>query len=189
MPRISLEHKQTPMVRLMQAYSRRKYGKVLAPGLVMLHNRKVLKTILKTETGAAKWNSLPDTLQALAVMATSAEIGCSWCIDFGYWEYHHRGVDPAKLRDVPEWGMSDVYTALERRVIEFAVAATQTPPAVTDDMVAALREDLTEEQLVELTYWVALENQRSRVNAAIGLTSQGFKETCELTDVREGAPR
>ena len=55
-----------------------------------------------------------------------------------------------------------------------------TPPGVTDGMVAALRRDLGDAALVELTTMVAVENSRSRFNAAMGLTSQGFRDRCEL---------
>lgn len=180
MARIPLEHKQTPVMRMAEAYSRRKYGDVLEPGLVALHNRRVLATMMLTESTVARWKSLPKTLSAIAVMAAAAEIGCSWCMDFGYYESHHAGVDPAKMRAVPGWRESDVYTPLERKVLEYAVAMTQTPPEVTDEMVAGLRAELSDEQVVELTHLVAVENQRSRVNLAMGLTSQGFKESCEL---------
>ena len=131
-----------------------------------------------------KWNELDPTLKALAEMAAAVTIGCSWCMDFGYWEFHHQGVDPVKLRDVPGWRDSDVYTDLERAVMDYAEAMTATPPEVTDEQVERLRQDLTDEQLVELTAMVSLENYRSRVNAALGLTSQGFKEFCELRPVR-----
>lgn len=180
MARIPLEHARTPMVRIAEAYSTRKYGAVLEPGQVALHNRKVLTTMLLTETTAARWSALPATLQALATMAPAAEIGCAWCMDFGYWEAHHSGVPHEKLRDVPAWRESDVYTATERRVLEYAAAMTQTPPTVTDEMVDGLRAELSDAQLVELTALAALENQRSRTNAAMGLTGQGFKETCEI---------
>ncbi len=65
-------------------------------------------------------------------------------------------------------------------IVALAEAMTETPPAVTDEMVAGLREHLTEAQLVELTAMVAVENVRSRMNAAFGLTAQGFKARCEL---------
>lgn len=52
---------------------------------------------------------------------------------------------------------------------------TATPPAVTDELVAALRFHLDVAQLVELTELIAVENWRSRVNAALGLESQSFK--------------
>lgn len=180
MARIPLDHPRTLMVRLAEMYSRRKYGAVLEPGLAALHNRKVLRTVIRTESSAAGWDRLPTTLKGLAVMVPAAEIGCSWCMDFGYWEFHHAGVAREKLRDVPVWRDSDAYTAAERRVMEYAAAMTETPPAVSDEMVEGLRADLTDGQLVELTYLVALENQRSRVNSALGLTSQGFRATCEL---------
>jgi alkylhydroperoxidase family enzyme len=48
-------------------------------------------------------------------MASAATIGCSWCMDFGYWESTQRGIDPKKLRDVPQWRDSAVYTDLDAR--------------------------------------------------------------------------
>ncbi len=112
--------------------------------------------------------------------AVSAQIGCSWCIDFGYFLSHNRGMDPAKLEGLADWRASDAYTSLERQVLEYAEAMTTTPPSVTDEMVEGLRESLTDDQLVELTAMIALENLRSRTNAALGLTSQGFKDHCEV---------
>jgi alkylhydroperoxidase family enzyme len=180
MSRIPLDHPGTPLVRLAQWYSRRAYGEVLDPALAALHNRRVLATALLTEGSVRRWRSLDPTLQALAVMSSASSIGCTWCMDFGYWESSRRGVDGAKLRDVPTWRDSGVYSPLERLVMEYAEAMTATPPTVSDELVEQLRATLSDEQLVELTALVALENQRSRVNAALGLTSQGFKEHCEL---------
>ena len=53
-------------------------------------------------------------------------------------------------------------------------------PLLTDEMVAGLRDQLGDAALVELTMMVAVENQRSRFNSALGLTSQGFKDRCEI---------
>ena len=144
------------------------------------HNTRVLLTLLRLEMRVQRWRRLDPTLQALAVMAAAARIECSWCMDFGYWEFHHRGVDPGKLEDVTRWRSSARYTDLERLVLEYADAMTDTPPSVTDDLVAGLRRHLSDAQVVELTSLVALENMRSRANASLGLTSQGFKEECEL---------
>src|SRR3954469_22058604 len=180
MARIGLEHERTWLVRLAEWGSRRKYGKVMDPGRAALHNRRGMASMLLLEGSAARWKALDPDLKALAVMVKSAEIGCSWCMDFGYWEFHHQGVDPAKLRDVPRWRDSDVYSDLERQVMAYAEAATATPSAVTDDMVAELRRRLDDAQLVELTMMIAVENSRSRFNSALGLTSQGFRDRCEL---------
>ncbi len=63
----------------------------------------------------------------LAVQASAGTIGCSWCIDFGYYEGLQRGVDPAKVRDVANWRDSDVYDDRERAVLEYAESASRHP--------------------------------------------------------------
>jgi len=79
-------------VRALEAYSRRRYGGALDPGLVALHNRRVLLTLMEIETSAARWNCLDHTVKALATMAAAATIGGEWCLDHGCWESHNRGL-------------------------------------------------------------------------------------------------
>lgn len=179
MARVRIAHPRTLRVRILEAYSRRKYGGVLEPGLVAYNNPKVLRTYLRAELSAAKWNTVDPQLKHLAVMAAAAELGCSWCVDFGCWEAWSNGMAAEKLRAVVDRIPADVLSPLEQQVIAYAVAMTRTPVEVTDAQVAALRERLTDAQVVELTFLIALENQRSRVNLAMGLTSQGFRELCE----------
>jgi AhpD family alkylhydroperoxidase len=147
----------------------------------MLHHRRVLMSVLRFERSLEKWSSLDPDLKDLATAAVSAQIGCSWCMDFGYYLSRSRGMDRAKLEAIPEWRSSKAYSPLERKVLGYAEAMTATPPEVTDDMVRALREELTDEQLVELTEMISVENLRSRTNSALGLTSQGFKSQCDLS--------
>lgn len=180
MARVSLIPPRTLLLRVMEWYSRRTYGKVLEPGKALAHNPRVLWGDLRFEQSVAKWNRLDSDLKALAVMASAASIGCSWCMDFGYWENAERGMDRRKLHDVPVWRESDAYTPLERDVMEYAEAVTATPPTVGDDLAERLRARLGEPAFVELTAMVAVENLRSRINAALDLTSQGFKDSCDL---------
>ena len=178
--RISLQPRRTIVYRLAEWYSRRSWGVVADPLAAMGHNPRVLMTDARFETSLKRWNTLDPTLRHLAEMATAVSIGCSWCVDFGYWNSTKEGVDPVKMRDVPRWRDSDVYTDLEREVMAYAEAVTATPPAVTDEMVAGLRRELDDAELVELTMMVAVENVRSRFNSSLGLTSQGFKDRCEI---------
>jgi len=166
--------------RLAAWFSRRRLGRVADPLAAWAHHTGVMLALLRLEMRVQRWRRLDPTLQALAVMAPAARIGCAWCMDFGYWEFHHRRVDPRKLEEVTRWRTSAVYTDLERLVLEYADAMTDTPPAVTDELVARLREQLDDARVVELTAIVALENMRSRTNAALGLTSQGFKAECAV---------
>ncbi|MFL6107957.1 MAG: carboxymuconolactone decarboxylase family protein [Marmoricola sp.] len=178
--RVPLVEDQDLFGKLVGWYSRRTYGKVLDNGLALLHHRPILFAIMKFEGKVAKWDRLDPDLKLLAQACSAAVIGCSWCMDFGYWAAQSKGLDTSKLEHVPSWRTSSVFDPLERRVLEYAEAMSVTPLEVTDEMTEALRADLGEDGFVELTMMIAVENERSRFNSAIGLTSQGFKEQCEL---------
>ena len=180
MARISLTPRRSLLFRLTERYSRRVYGKVLDPARALAHNPRVLWSDLRFEQSVAKWKHLDADLKALAEMASAASIGCSWCMDFGHWVSRERGMDVRKLHDVPVWRDSDAYTALERDVMEYAEAMTANPPEVGDEQAERLLATLGEAAFVELTAIVAVENLRSRMNSALGLTSQGFKDHCEI---------
>ena len=181
MARISLDPPRTLSYRLAARFSRRRYGTVLDPVAAVGHNTQVGLAYGLFELQVERWRTLDQGLKDLAVMAAAATIGCSWCMDFGYWEsIMKHDVRAEKIRAVPRWRDSDVFTELERLVLEYAEAMTGTPPSVTDEMVERLRDRLSEAQLVELTAIVAVENLRSRINAALGLTAQGFRDQCEI---------
>ena len=166
--------------RAMNFYATHRFGKEMDNVLALAHNRRVLITDARFEMSVARWNKLDPQLKALAVMSTATRIECSWCLDFGYYEAHSNGVDTSKIAAVSSWQTSTVFTDLERRVLEFAEAMTATPPEVTDEMTEALRSDLGDDGLVELTMMVGVENLRSRFNSALGLASQGFSEACRV---------
>jgi alkylhydroperoxidase family enzyme len=181
MARISLDPPQTLGYRLGTRFSRHRYGVMLDPGAAIGHNMQVGRSYAIFEMQVERWHQLDRGLKDLAVMAAAATIGCAWCMDFGYWESTMKhGVPASKIRAVPNWRDSDLFTALERLVLEYAEAMTATPPGVTDDLAEALGRYLSEAQLVELTAIIAVENLRSRMNSALGLTSQGFKDRCDL---------
>ena len=166
---------------LMKAYAKRMLGDEFPDnGYVYFHNKPVLKAIMSFEGKVKKWNRLDENLKSYAQLASAGVIGCSWCLDFGYFTAHNDGLDLAKVREVPRWRESDVFTPLERDVLEYAEAMTVTPPTVTDEMVAHLVDELGAPAVVELTQMVALENMRSRFNSAAGLQSQGYSDICEL---------
>jgi AhpD family alkylhydroperoxidase len=149
-------------------------------GYVYFHHKPVLRAVVSFERKVDTWSALDPTLKSYCQLVSAGVIGCSWCLDFGYFKAHNDGLDLDKVREVPRWRESDVFTPLERDVMEYAEAMTLTPPTVTDAMVAHLVDQLGAPAVVELTQMVALENMRSRFNSAAGLQSQGFSDVCEL---------
>ena len=173
---------------IVKRFSMRLLGEVPEPIGIYFHNRPVLRTFLAVSGKAQKWNSCDENLKSLAHMAVAAQVGCSWCLDFGYFHAHNEGLDERKASQVPVWRTSDVFTPLERDVLEFAEAMTATPPVVTDDQFARLLVQLGEPAMVELTTQIALANLYTRSNVAMGIESQGFSAACEFKLARSDVP-
>jgi alkylhydroperoxidase family enzyme len=169
-----------PYARLLVGFTKRTFGEVPDPAYTMFHHKPILKATLAFERKVAKWDRLDSNLKAYAEMAAAATVGCGWCMDFGYWMANHEGLDIEKLRQVPVWRDSDAFTDLERDVLEYAEAMSTTPLGVTDWMVDKLTDQLGVEAVVELTKMISVENERARFNAALGLASQGFADSCSL---------
>lgn len=165
---------------VLKKLSRKMFGDVAEPLEVMWHNRPVLKFSLGLGQKAGRWHECDEDLKSYAHMAAASLIGCTWCLDLGYFQAHNEGLDEAKAREVPRWRESDVFTPLERDVMEYAEAMSQTPPTVTDDLSARLLEQLGAPAMVELTVWIALANQFARTNFALGIEAQGFSAACGL---------
>ncbi len=167
--------------RMARSYTKKRFGTLVEPTGAASHHAGVLVAMGAIETAAAKgWTKLDPTLRWLAIQAASSRIGCSWCIDYGYYEGMNEGIDPAKVRAATNWRQSDVFDDRERVVLEYAEQATCTPADVSTDLADRLHLHLSDAEIVELAAWVALENYRSRFNAGLGLRSQGFAEQCEL---------
>jgi alkylhydroperoxidase family enzyme len=165
---------------VVKRFSRRLLGRVPEPLGVYWHNRPVLRATMGMGAKAQKWHACDLSLKSFAHMAVAAQIGCSWCLDFGYFQAFNEHLDLDKAREVPRWRDSAVFTPLERAVMGYAEAMTQTPPTVTDEMVAHLREQLGDAAVVELTAFVALANMNARGNVALGIESEGYADSCEL---------
>ena len=160
--------------------SRKMFGAVPEPVEVTWHNRKVLNFSFSVGRKAQKWDQCDESLKSFAHMAVASLVGCSFCLDLGYFQAHNAGLDVSKAREVPRWRQSEVFTPLERDVMEYAEAMTKTPATVTDEMSAGLLAVLGPAALVELTAFIALANLYARSNSALGVKSQEFSAACHL---------
>lgn len=165
---------------LLKRFSRKILGQVPESLGVMWHNRAVLSTMMGFGRKAEKWNQLDPNLKSFAHMAVASLVGCSFCLDLAYFQAHNKGLDEAKASEVPRWRESQVFTSLERDVLEYAAAMSELPLRVTDDLSARLLEQLGAPAMVELTAWVALANMAARCNVALGIEAQGFSSACSV---------
>ncbi|MGO9889006.1 MAG: carboxymuconolactone decarboxylase family protein [Solirubrobacteraceae bacterium] len=155
------------------------FGAVPEPVEVVSHNPKVAEFALELGGKVSAWDAVDESLKSFAHMAVAAQVGCSWCLDIGYFQAQNQNLDMAKASQVPRWRESERFTPLERDVLEYAEAMTSTPPSVTDALSARLLDRLGPAGMIELTVFVAFSNFSTRSNVALGVESQGFSSACE----------
>lgn len=179
-PRVPRAEITGPYGFLVKRFSRKMLGEVPDGVAVMWQHRPVLRSFMRLGREVQKWNELDPNLKSFAHMAVAARVGCSFCLDFAYFAAHNDGLDELKASEVPRWRESTVFTPLEREVMEYAEAMTDTPPRVTDELSARLLEQLGAPALVELGAVVGFANLTARGNVALGVESQGFSKVCAL---------
>lgn len=166
-----------PLTRLTFAMAKRRFaGKVPEPMLVAARHPQIYRSYLGMEMGLDKASKVDDKLKELAAIKAAAMTGCEFCIDIGSWFGTQHGITEAQLLDLPRYAESQHFDELERLVLDLAVGMTRTPVDVSDALIEQLRTHLTDEQLIELTGSIAVEQYRARFNWALGIGSQEFTE-------------
>lgn len=167
--------------------ARRMLGTVPDSMGVLAHHPALMRASMGIGRKVEALHELDRTLASYAVMSTASFIGCSWCLDFNYYQAHNEGLDEAKARQVPNWRAASVFTPLERDVMAYAEAMSETPPSVTDELSARLLDALGPAALIELTAKIAFMNMSARMNVALGIHSDGFADACELPPLEQRA--
>jgi len=172
---------------LIKRFAKKTLGQVPSSIGVYWHNQKVLMDMARVGSRLKKWDACDEQLKSFAHMGVASRVGCTWCLDFNYFEAHNNNLDMTKAREIPRWRDSEVFSPLEREVLAYAEAMTETEPTVTDEMVASLRGQLGDSALVELTAVIAFANFTTRPNVALGIESDGFAAACGLKPLAERA--
>jgi alkylhydroperoxidase family enzyme len=115
-----------------------RFGAVPENVEVLWHSPEVAQDNLEFGGRVGAWGAADASLKSFAHMAVAAQVGCSWCLDVGYFQAQNENLDLAKASQVPRWRESEVFTPLERDALEYAESMTNTPPTVTDELYASL---------------------------------------------------
>ena len=172
-----------PFGALVRWQSKKVLGQVPEGLGIMWHNRSVLLALSGAGRKVERWDRCDANLKSFAHMAVAAKVGCAFCLDYGYFQAHNAGLDVAKASQVPRWRESDVFTPLERDVLAYAEAITDTPPSVTDELSARLLDALGAPALVELTAVVGFANLTARGNVAMGIHSAELSKVLSLIHI------
>ena len=151
MPRIPYPDVSQPPLSDLAAHIRAERGGRLPNLFLMhLHNPAVLEAWLSLGTALRYQTSLDERSLELTVCYVSR------LLDYDYqWNAHaplarQAGVDPDALEALPEWRSATGFDARDRLVLAY-VEAVSAATDIPDELFAALREQFTDQQVMELT--------------------------------------
>jgi AhpD family alkylhydroperoxidase len=180
-----VEGKGGLLVRAAQRYSKLVYGREMTITPVIAHSRPNMIGWGAFEFFHERGLRVDERLRDLAATRVATAIGCQFCIDMGSALGRKAGVTEEQLRGFHRYRTSPAFSAEEKVVMEYAEELTKEHVEVSDDLFARLRQHFDEQQIVELTVVIAIENLRSRFNNALGIEPAGFSEGmfCPMPDV------
>ena len=145
----------------------------------------------KFQQAVRKGNAVDDRVKNLVELKGAQMIGCEFCVDLGSQICRNSGFSDEELLALPRYRQSELFSERERLALDYTVAVMRTPVEVTDELFARMKEQFSDEQLVEVTALLTVVNL-DRFNAAFGIGSAGFSDgmVCVLPDrpAAEGSP-
>jgi len=118
-----------------------------APGLMFAYG--------KIEEAAGKQDRVDGRLKVLAGLKAATLTNCEFCIDLGSQVARLSSLNDKQILALSDYRESDLFTDLEKLVLDYATGMSRTPVEVPDALFARLREHFDEAQLVELTSAIA----------------------------------
>ena len=165
--------KYPAFIRLFFWNQRRKYGRVLDPGLLWGRSPQVFATVaLLYGTLDRRKSPLAPALRSLVTVRVSQINHCAFCVDINSATLQKRGVSDHKIDALGDWRNSALFSPDECLALEYAEAMTLNQ--VDDELRARLKAQWNEDTIVELTGLIAFQNLSSKFNAALHIPAQGF---------------
>jgi 4-carboxymuconolactone decarboxylase len=148
----------------------------IEPFEMYAHLPGLFRGVLALVQSTGELHGVDRRLHALVSLKAATLTNCEYCIDLGSQVSRQWGLSDEELLALPAYRTSNVFTEVEKLVLDYATGMSRTPVDVSDDLFARLREHFDEAQIVELTHLIALENLYGRFNLALGIGAAGYSE-------------
>lgn len=114
-----------------------------------------------------KKGAIEESIQDLVAVRASQINGCAFCVDMHIKQATIHGERPLRLHHLAAWRESTLFIPRERAALAWTEALTQLPPqGVPDEIYDRVRTQLSEKEIVELTYAIMAINAWNRINVA-----------------------
>ena len=148
------------------------YGPFRNQAAVFAHVPAALRHLMPLLMELREAATLPKRYLELAIIAVSQLNACDYCVA------HHtpflavEGVSPAAAARILDWQDHPELDAVDKLVVEYAIAVSNHPNRIAEALFARLRRHFSEAQIVELTLRIALCGFFNRFNDALRIEEE-----------------
>jgi len=131
---------------------------------------------------ALKKSSIDEKLKSLVEIRASQLNGCAFCVDMHVKQAKIAGERELRLYHVSIWRESNLFTPKERAALEWTEAVTKLGDhGVSDAVFEAVRKELSEKELTDLTFVLMVINGWNRASIAFQAVPGSQDEAYGLT--------
>lgn len=154
---------------------KRKFQAILEPSFLWGRSPKLLYGF-QAITGAVTRKSSPiePVLRTLITVRVSQINSCPFCVDIHSSTLVKLGVPMEKILALADCESDPSFTERERSALAYAMAMTRSDLKVDDALFSRVRAQFSEDETVELTALIGIQNLSSKFNSALGVPAQGF---------------
>ena len=117
--------------------------------------------------GALKESTIEESILDLVDIRASQLNGCGFCLDMHVKVAKMHGERELRLHHIAAWRESTLFAPRERAALAWTEALTKLPEhGVPDDVYERVRGQLSEKELVDLSFAIAAINAWNRLNVA-----------------------
>ncbi|NOG72988.1 carboxymuconolactone decarboxylase family protein [Roseicella sp. DB1501] len=152
------------------------YGPFRNQVAVLAHVPAALRHLMPMLMELREAKTLPKRYLELAIVVVSNLNACHYCVA------HHKpflvveGISPEGIDRIMDWREHPELDEADRLVVQYAIAAWETPNRIPEALVQRLRSVLSEAQLVELTLRITLCGFFNRFNDALQIDEEDEAE-------------
>ena len=167
------------MVRLIFWAQKLKYGMILEPAWFWGRSPKLLYGLQVFYRCLDRRSSpISPQIRALVSNRISQINHCAFCTDISASALLKNGVSMELIFSLENYESNPAFSEKERAALAYAETMTDSSRRVDDVLMSRLKKIFAEDELVELTAWIAFQNLSSKFNSALDVPAQGF---CQMT--------
>ena len=121
-----------------------------------------------------KKSPLERPLRALLSLRISQLNTCEFCFDISTSFLKKLNISENKLSELTQYKNNPLFSKKEQVVLEYAEKMTETEQKVSSELANQLKKYFSDNEIIELTAWIAFQNMSAKFNSALNITAQGF---------------